>query len=83
MSAPDVHCMCCRFVEARLGKPSLVRETSRTTLFGALRHPLEVRAVLVHVLYNLNYNDSCLFQYAKYTFTQSNDILRGIILEVL
>lgn len=30
-----------RFVEARLGKPSLVRETSRRTLFGPLRHPLE------------------------------------------
>ena len=31
-----------RYVEARLGKPSLVRETSRLTLFTALRHPVQV-----------------------------------------
>lgn len=30
-----------RYVEARLGKPSLVRETSRTTVFTALRHPIK------------------------------------------
>lgn len=29
-----------RYVEARLGKPSLVRDTSRLTLFTALRHPI-------------------------------------------
>ena len=31
-----------RFVEARLGKPSLVRETSRLSFFQSLRHPLKV-----------------------------------------
>ncbi|KXJ21276.1 ATPase family AAA domain-containing protein 3 [Exaiptasia diaphana] len=37
-----------RFVEARLGKPSLVRETSRLNLFSAVRHPIQsVRKFLV------------------------------------
>ncbi|XP_063488138.1 ATPase family AAA domain-containing protein 3C isoform X1 [Symphalangus syndactylus] len=31
-----------RFIEARLGKPSLVRETSRITVLEALRHPIQV-----------------------------------------
>lgn len=30
-----------RYVEARLGKPSLVRETSRITLFEVLKHPIK------------------------------------------
>ncbi|EDO42350.1 predicted protein [Nematostella vectensis] len=30
-----------RFVEARLGKPSLVRDTSRINLFSAIRHPIK------------------------------------------
>jgi ATPase family AAA domain-containing protein 3A/B len=29
-----------RYVEARLGKPSLVRDTSRLTFLDALRHPV-------------------------------------------
>ena len=32
-----------RFIEARLGKPSLVRETSRLSLLQSFRHPLQVR----------------------------------------
>ena len=31
-----------RYVENRLGKPSLIRETSRFTFFEALRHPYKV-----------------------------------------
>ena len=31
-----------RYTEARLGKPSLVRETSRLTLLEALKHPVKV-----------------------------------------
>ncbi|TFK13673.1 transmembrane and coiled-coil domain-containing protein 4 [Platysternon megacephalum] len=31
-----------RYIEARLGKPSLVRETSRITVLEALKHPIEV-----------------------------------------
>ena len=31
-----------RFVEARLGKPSLVRETSRLTAVEAVKHPIKV-----------------------------------------
>lgn len=29
-----------RFIEARLGKPSLIRETSRLSLFQTIRHPV-------------------------------------------
>lgn len=31
-----------RYLEARLGKPSLVRETSRFTIVDTLRHPIKV-----------------------------------------
>lgn len=31
-----------RFIEARLGKPSLVRETSRLTAVEAVKHPIKV-----------------------------------------
>ena len=31
-----------RFIEAHLGKPSLVRDTSRLSVFGTLRHPVQV-----------------------------------------
>lgn len=42
-----------RFIEARLGKPSLVRDTSRLSVFGTLRHPVQtVRKMFV------NYEDS-------------------------
>ena len=39
----------CRFIEARLGKPSLVRDTSRLSVFGAVRHPIQVSfAFFIH-----------------------------------
>lgn len=31
-----------RYIEARLGKPSLVRETSRITVGEAIKHPVKV-----------------------------------------
>lgn len=31
-----------RYIEARLGKPSLVRETSRFTVGEAIKHPIKV-----------------------------------------
>lgn len=31
-----------RYTEARLGKPSLVRETSRITVLETLKHPIQV-----------------------------------------
>lgn len=55
-----------RFVEARLGKPSLVRETSRITLFEIFKHPIKtckrifskptdaLQGVVLEVI-NLNY----------------------------
>ena len=30
-----------RFIEARLGKPSLIRETSRLSFFQSMRHPIQ------------------------------------------
>ena len=31
-----------RYIEARLGKPALIRETSRLSLSQAVRHPIKV-----------------------------------------
>ena len=31
-----------RFIEARLGKPSLIRDTSRLSFFQGIRHPIKV-----------------------------------------
>uniref|UniRef100_A0A2R9BZH6 AAA+ ATPase domain-containing protein n=1 Tax=Pan paniscus TaxID=9597 RepID=A0A2R9BZH6_PANPA len=41
-SAKNATAVTSRFIEARLGKPSLVRETSRITVLEALRHPIQV-----------------------------------------
>uniref|UniRef100_A0A8C8ZKN6 ATPase family AAA domain containing 3A n=1 Tax=Prolemur simus TaxID=1328070 RepID=A0A8C8ZKN6_PROSS len=41
-SAKNATAVAGRFLEARLGKPSLVRETSRITVLEALRHPVQV-----------------------------------------
>lgn len=56
-SAKNATSVAGRYIEARLGKPSLVRETSRVTVLEALRHPLQVtagqavvRAVLIGAL---------------------------------
>jgi len=40
--------MMARYIEARLGKPSLIRETSRLAVTQAIRHP-----ILVSLLGNL------------------------------
>lgn len=44
-SAKNATSVAGRYIEARLGKPSLVRETSRITALEALRHPLQVTVV--------------------------------------
>ncbi|XP_064446183.1 ATPase family AAA domain-containing protein 3 isoform X1 [Mirounga angustirostris] len=41
-SAKNATSVAGRYIEARLGKPSLVRETSRITVLEALRHPVQV-----------------------------------------
>ncbi|XP_053431376.1 ATPase family AAA domain-containing protein 3 isoform X2 [Nycticebus coucang] len=41
-SAKNATAVTGRYLEARLGKPSLVRETSRITVLEALRHPIQV-----------------------------------------
>lgn len=41
-SAKNATSVAGRYIEARLGKPSLVRETSRITVLEALRHPIQV-----------------------------------------
>uniref|UniRef100_A0A7N5JVS0 ATPase family AAA domain containing 3A n=1 Tax=Ailuropoda melanoleuca TaxID=9646 RepID=A0A7N5JVS0_AILME len=40
-SAKNATSVAGRYIEARLGKPSLVRETSRITVLEALRHPVQ------------------------------------------
>ncbi|XP_054517721.1 ATPase family AAA domain-containing protein 3C isoform X2 [Pan troglodytes] len=40
-SAKNATLVAGRFIQARLGKPSLVRETSRITVLEALRHPIQ------------------------------------------
>lgn len=45
-SAKNATSVAGRYIEARLGKPSLVRETSRVTVLEALRHPLQVTVAL-------------------------------------
>ena len=37
----------CRYIEAWLGKPALIRETSRLSITQALRHPVKV-LIVVH-----------------------------------
>lgn len=37
-----------RYIEARLGKPSLVRDTSRITLVEAMKHPIKVGQPKLH-----------------------------------
>lgn len=46
-SAKNATSVAGRYIEARLGKPSLVRETSRITVLEALRHPVQVIVGLV------------------------------------
>ncbi|XP_056615333.1 ATPase family AAA domain containing 3 [Triplophysa dalaica] len=41
-SARNATAVAGRYIEARLGKPSLVRETSRLTVMEALKHPIKV-----------------------------------------
>uniref|UniRef100_A0A3P9BZ62 ATPase family AAA domain containing 3A n=1 Tax=Maylandia zebra TaxID=106582 RepID=A0A3P9BZ62_9CICH len=42
-SARNATAVAGRYIEARLGKPSLVRETSRFTVAEAVKHPVKVR----------------------------------------
>ena len=35
-----------RYIESRLGKPSLIRETSRFTAIEAVKHPIQVRGYI-------------------------------------
>lgn len=46
-SAKNATSVAGRYIEARLGKPSLVRETSRISVLEALRHPIQVSRRLV------------------------------------
>jgi len=51
-----------RYVENRLGKPSLIRDTSRFTFFEALKHPYKVQFFILLILYSatakLHYMDT-------------------------
>ena len=40
-----------RYIESRIGKPSLVRETSRVNLVDTIRHPIKtIKAIKVHLI---------------------------------
>ena len=48
-----------KFLEARLGKPSLVRDTSRLTLLDTVKHPINVNArqsVKNHFIFECNFS---------------------------
>lgn len=45
-SARNATAVAGRYIEARLGKPSLVRETSRITVGEAIKHPIKVASWL-------------------------------------
>uniref|UniRef100_A0A8C9U432 ATPase family AAA domain containing 3A n=1 Tax=Scleropages formosus TaxID=113540 RepID=A0A8C9U432_SCLFO len=44
-SARNATAVAGRYIEARLGKPSLVRETSRFTVIEAVKHPIKVQNI--------------------------------------
>ena len=84
-----------RFIEARLGKPSLVRDTSRLSVFGTLRHPVQVLIIkpglstffplLLWFLALPGYANSYnlfTFQTVRKMFVNYEDSLQGIILRV-
>lgn len=45
-----------RYIEARLGKPALIRETSRLSLTQALRHPVKVMSY-ISMLIKVNHQE--------------------------
>lgn len=49
-SARNATAVAGRYIEARLGKPSLVRETSRFTVLEVIKHPIKVQLDMVMVL---------------------------------
>ena len=84
-----------RFIEARLGKPSLVRDTSRLSVFGTLRHPVQVPIIKLGLstffpllLWFLpmpgcaNSYNLFTFQTVRKMFVNYEDSLQGIILRV-
>lgn len=69
-----------RFLEARLGKPSLIRETSRLSIFQTFRNPFKVRCWPI----TKQSPSSTVFltQALGRLFTKSMDPLQGIVFEV-
>ena len=77
-----------RFIEARLGKPSLIRETSRLSFFQSIRHPILVGPVLcvwcvffLKLTYILLYH--AIPQALRRLFARPSDPLAGIVFEVM
>ena len=80
-----------RFIEARLGKPSLIRETSRLFFFQSIRHPILVGLVLcvytvyvwtIKVLFEVHLYHA-IPQALRRLFARPSDPLAGIVFEVL
>ena len=77
-----------RFIEARLGKPSLIRETSRLSFFQSIRHPILVGPVLcVYCVFFLKLTYILLYhaipQALRRLFARPSDPLAGIVFEVM
>lgn len=54
-SARNATAVAGRYIEARLGKPSLVRETSRFTVGEAIKHPVKVpNSIIFANVFNYN-----------------------------
>lgn len=70
-----------RYAESRLGKPSLVRETSRLTLFETLKHPIKVDHGMAFLFCCVH---SRLFrpQNIRRLWSKPTDALAGVVLKV-
>lgn len=84
-SARNATAVAGRYIEARLGKPSLVRETSRFTVGEAIKHPIKVaarrrgpaRGVRRHL-----FTPAVVFQTVKRLKSKPQDALQGVVLSV-
>ena len=61
-----------RYLEARLGKPSLIRDTSRLTLLDTIKHPIKVREFILKESLLSNYHSSWIFSEDNKTNTKQS-----------
>lgn len=61
-----------RYLEARLGKPSLIRDTSRLTLLDTIKHPIKVREFILKESLLSNHHSSWIFSEDNTTNTKQS-----------